>query len=208
MEYLSSLKLLALSSAAVCLAALSWQVVRTSRFGRRLDPSVPAGSAASGIAYAFGPGMAPWAKESARDHPATWFAGVFYHLGVFAAFAFVSLTVMGSPLPAAVAWPLRAALAAGLLAGIGLFVKRLVTPTLASISCPDDFASNLLADGLLALALAATWGVAVPSFLIWSAAILLYIPFGKIRHCVFFFYTRVLFGRWFGRRGVFGRGGA
>jgi len=30
----------------------------------------------------------------------------------------------------------------------------------------------------------------------------LYIPVGKIRHCFFFFYSRILFGLFYGRRGV------
>jgi hypothetical protein len=202
MEYLLSLKLLVLASAAVCLAGLAWQVVRTLRFGRRGDPSVPSGSATAGVLYAFGPGMAPWAKESARAHLLTWIAGVLYHLAVFAAAILLAIVVAGLyPNPdVIVVW--RIILAVGLAAGLGLFFKRLLSAALAPISCPDDFASNLMVDGFLALALAATWEAAVPSFLIWSAALLLYIPVGKIRHCFFFFYTRLLFGRFFGRRGV------
>lgn len=196
------LKLIVLAGAAVCISALVWQFVRTRRFGRRNDPSIPAGSAAAGVAYAFGPGMAPWAKESARTHLFTWTAGVLYHLAVFTALAFLGLLTAGLCPPMSLAWPLRVVLALGLAAGLGLFVKRLVSPALVPISSPDDFASNLLVDGFLALALVATWGAAIPSFLIWGAALLLYIPFGKIRHCFFFFYTRVLFGSFFGRRRV------
>ena len=208
MDFLFPLKSIVLASAAVCLTGLVWQVVRTLRFGRRNDPSAPAGSAMVGVFYAFGAGMAPWAKESARAHLPTWFAGVLYHLGVFTAFILLGLTVVEIPWPAPAAWPLRAVLALGLASGLGLFAKRLISPALVSISCPDDFASNLMVDGFLALALDATWEAAVPSFLIWGAALLLYIPIGKIRHCFFFFYTRILFGRFFGRRAVLPEGRA
>ena len=202
MEYLLLLKLLVVASAALCLVSLAWQIIRTLIFGRRRDPSVPAGSAAAGVLYAFGPGMAPWAKESARAHLPTWTAGVLYHLGAFAAFVLLAVLTAGLYPNERIILIWRIVLALGLAAGLGLFAKRLVSPTLVPISCPDDFFSNLMVDGFLALALAATWDAAVPAFLIWSAVLLLYIPVGKIRHCLFFFYTRLLFGRFFGRRGV------
>ena len=207
MDLSIQLKSLVISSAALCLAALVWQVVRTLRFGWRPNPSVPSGSAAAGVFYAFGPGMAPWAKESARAHLPTWFAGVLYHLAVFTALALLGFHIFNFSLPSGAEWPVRGALAFGLAAGLGLFIKRLISPALVPISCPDDFASNLMVDGFLVLALAASWGAAVAGFLIWGAALLLYIPFGKIRHCFFFFYTRILFGRFFGRRGVLPGGG-
>lgn len=208
MDSLFPLSLLVLASAAVCLLALVWQIFRTLRYRRLGDPSVPAGSAAAGVFYAFGPGMAPWAKESARAHLPTWTAGVLYHMAVFAAFFMLGLSIIGHPLPPGLEIGIRLVLTAGLVAGLGLFAKRLVSPSLAPISCPDDFASNLMVDGFLVLALAATWQAAVPSFLIWGVVLLLYIPFGKIRHCVFFFYTHILFGRFFGRRGVLPGGNA
>lgn len=202
MDFLSPLELIVIASAAVCFFGLGWQAVRTLRFGRRGDLSVPAGSVAAGVLYAFGPGMAPWAKESARAHLPTWIAGVLYHFGAFTAFILLGIIVAGHDPHPDIEGAMRLVLAVGLAAGLGLLAKRFMAPALISISCPDDFASNLMVDGFLALALAASWGAALPSFLIWGSALLLYIPFGKIRHCFFFFYTRVLFGRFFGRRGV------
>jgi hypothetical protein len=32
---------------------------------------------------------------------------------------------------------------------------------------------------------------------------LVYIPLGKIRHCLYFFFSRTFFGKFFGRRAVF-----
>lgn len=210
METFATLKFIVLGSAVVCIGALAWQLIRTLRFGRRSDPSAPAGSVAAGIGYAFGPGMAPWAKESARLHLPTWIAGVVYHLAVLFAFVelgFLAAGLLPPPVPALV---VRAVLALGLAAGMGLLAKRLASPALRSFSCPDDYLGNLLVTGFLALALAASWvgratlaNAAAGLFMLWGAALLLYIPVGKVRHCFFFFYTRVLFGAWFGRRGVF-----
>jgi hypothetical protein len=190
-------------SAAFCLLALTWQIIRTLRFGKKADPSIPSGSGVEGILYAFGWGMMPWAKESARRHLLTWIAGVIYHIAVFFALTEVGFLVAGLLPPPGPALVIGIVLAAGLFCGLGLAVKRLVTPSLRSISCPDDFTANILVDGLLLFAiLALRWTWAMQLLFLWSIYLFLYIPFGKIRHCIFFFYTRILFGRHFGRRGV------
>ena len=41
-----------------------------------------------------------------------------------------------------------------------------------------------------------------------SIALAVYVPLGKIRHCLFFFPTRYFFGSYFGRRGVLPPGAA
>ena len=63
---------------------------------------------------------------------------------------------------------------------------------------------------LAALAFAALlWPASLPVFYLGAAVMLVYIPFSKIRHCVYFFYSKFFFGLNFGRRGVIGqpRGG-
>ncbi len=97
----------------------------------------------------------------------------------------------------------RLACVLGLLTGLGLFVKRMVTKYVRVISSPDDFVANLLVDLFLAAALITTMYPSFVPYLYGVAIVLaLYIPVGKIRHCFFFFYDRILFGTFFGRRGV------
>jgi len=45
----------------------------------------------------------------------------------------------------------------------------------------------------------------LPAFYLVAALMLVYIPFSKIRHCVYFFYSKSFFGRHFGHRGVIGQ---
>lgn len=208
MTLYSILKAGVLLSAAFCLLALTWQIIRTLRFGKKVDPSIPSGSGVEGIFYAFGRGMMPWAKESARAHLPTWIAGVIYHIAVFFALTEVGFLMAGLLPPPGPALVIGIVLAAGLVCGLGLMAKRLVTPPLMAISCPDDYIANLLVNGLFLISiLSLRWTWVVPLLLLWSIYLFLYIPFGKIRHCFFFFYTRLLFGRHFGRRGVLpGRG--
>jgi len=71
------------------------------------------------------------------------------------------------------------------------------------LSSADDYLSNILVDLLLLSAPAATFvKSASVLFMIVAICTFVYIPFGKLRHCAFFFYSRILFGTFFGRRGV------
>ncbi len=190
-------------AAAASAAALTYQIISAySRGGKRLYAK-PQGSASGGIMYAFGQGMLPWEKESAAKHLSTYFAGVFYHLAIFAALALLTAVELSAKVPQSVTFVLRIILLLGLVCGVGLLVKRAAIRYMRAISCPDDIIANLLVDILVGAALAATFSSSyVPVFQIVSIVLLLYIPLGKIRHCVFFFFTRILFGIHFGRRGV------
>jgi hypothetical protein len=42
----------------------------------------------------------------------------------------------------------------------------------------------------------------IPMYVI-SAVTFVYVPLGKIRHCLYFFFSRIFFGKFFGRRAVF-----
>lgn len=190
----------------VSLVLLTAQVLNTLSYGRRRLHSEAAGSRLSGVTYALGRGMLPWEKESAAKHLPTYVAGMIYHAGVFAAILFALLQAFGIRLSEAAVAVLRLALAAGLLSGAGLLLKRAVHPKMRHISCPDDYVSNLLVDAFILIGLLSSWlDAAAPVFLIAAIATFLYMPLGKIRHCFFFFYSRILFGSYFGRRGVLPR---
>ena len=191
-------------SMGLSLFALIWMVIRTGDF--RDDPhyALARGNRLTGILYAFGPAMMPWHKESAGRHLATYLLGIVYHVGVFTALAYLLIRLTGlnpgQPATVILAW----IMAAGAAAGISLLGKRLIRPAMRSISCPDDFAANILVNVFLVLgALVALELVALNWWYGVTVLLFLYIPVGKIRHCAFFFTTRILYGTFFGRRGVF-----
>jgi len=159
-----------------------------------------------GIWYALGPGLLPWEKESASRHLTAYLGGFVYHFGIFAGFFWLFSQIFFLSLGEPGVWGLRILMTSGLLAGVGLLVKRRWHPVMRSISCPDDFVANGLVDGFLVLALLNSFDPSLRLVLYAvSILLLLYIPVGKIRHCFFFFYSRILFGRFFGRRAVFPR---
>jgi hypothetical protein len=192
-----------LVASAASLAALAVRARWAAAFGSPETCAPARGSARRGIAYALGRGLLPWEKESARHHLVTYSAGILYHVGIFSAFAVLAaLTASYSP-PRPIVLLIRLGLATGLVSGVGLLGKRAALPLSRALSRLDDYAANLLVDLFLAFALAASLDVraAVP-FMTLSVILLLYIPMGKIRHCVFFFRSRINFGRLLGRRGV------
>ncbi len=148
--------------------------------------------------------MLPWEKESAAKHIWTYIGGILYHLGILMAMLFLATVVLGIPLSTTFLHAARVILAIGLVSGVGLLIKRILKPQMRSLSSGDDYLANSLVDLLLLSALTATFTetVLVP-FLVTAIITFIYIPFGKLRHCAFFFYSRILFGEFFGRRGVF-----
>ncbi len=167
--------------------------------------SAPRGSPATGVRYAFTTAFLPWAKESASGHLATYLAGIVYHAGIFAMLARLVLTFVPLAVPRGVAAALVGLFAVALACGLGLLVKRRAAAQLRAISVPDDLVANLLVDGALAGALAASLlPGAVPVFQLLGAALLLYAPLGKLRHMLFLVTSRRLWGAYYGRRGVRG----
>ncbi len=200
MASLDLLRTLTLAAAVFCLATLTFLVGRTLAVGRRKYLSAPRGYAGNGIIYAFGRGMVE--KESVSLHLPTFIGGVLYHGAVFAAFLYLFWTVL-FPGTAIFLWAFRIVLLGGAVVGLSLLAKRLSKPHLRRLSCPDDFFANLFVDLFLALGFLHTLVPSVePAWLAIAILLLLYIPLGKIRHCFFFFATRLAFGLHYGRRGA------
>lgn len=187
----------------ICAISLCILVLKTLIFGKKPLYSEPQGVGNKGIMYAFGKGMMPWEKESAARHLPTYIAGILYHSGIFAGLFYILLIVISFCPGLFLINALRILMLCGIACGVALFLKRIFKTTLKNISCPDDFASNILVDLFLFFALIDTFISSVrPVFLFAAILMLLYIPVGKIRHCFFFFYSRTLFGLFYGRRGI------
>lgn len=200
---MGTLRLLAALAFGVSAVAFAWQAWRALRRGQARAEAPARGRARDGVVYAFGRGMSPWAKESARQHPVVYMAGLLYHLGIFASLGIVVLAIAGVPRLESVSFVSAPLLVLSLVAGVALLARRIATPGLRAVSCPDDFTSNVAVTLLVASALVSVAdGGHAPSLLVVGTLVLLYAPLGKIRHCVFFFLARAGFGRLMGRRGV------
>lgn len=164
------------------------------------------GSALRGVLFAFTLGMAPWEKESTRIHWIAYMRGIFFHVGVFTAFAVLLASPWLERLPQFLIWLAAGITAVGALFGFAGIFMRLAGPNERTLSLPDDYASVLLTSLFAALAsVALLWSAALPVFYVVTGLMAAYIPISKIRHCVYFFYSKFFFGFGFGRRGVIGQ---
>jgi len=191
------------ASVLFCIVLLTVMVLRTFAFGKRPTYAHPQGSRFSGVVYAFTRGMLPWEKETAARHIWTYIGGILYHLGILMAFLFLAAMLLRISLSTVLLQLMRIMLFIGLVSGVALLIKRIFKPHMRLLSCGDDYLANILVDFLLLSALVTTFAEAmfVP-FAVIAIIIFIYIPFGKIRHCAFFFYSRILFGEFFGKRGI------
>lgn len=164
------------------------------------------GSVVRGVLFAFTLGMAPWEKESTRIHWIAYLRGIFFHVGIFTAFAVLLASPWLNLLPDLLIWLAAAVMGIGAIFGFAGIFMRLAGPNERMLSLPDDYASVFLTSLFTALACAVLiWPSVLPVFYVITAVLAAYIPLSKIRHCVYFFYSKFFFGFGFGRRGVIGQ---
>jgi len=198
-----ALRLGVILAAGVCLVGLWLRLRHFLSLPLARDLSRARGSARRGARYALTLGMMPWAKESTRKHALSYIRGVVFHLGIFAALVALVAALSGARPVGGSLLLAEVLVGAGLVAGIIGLLERLARPDLRALSTADDYVAVLVMDLVLLAALA--WlrdPAAVGWFYALAIAMLVYIPLGKIRHCIFFFPARIFFGRHFGHRGV------
>ena len=172
----------------------------------RKDFARQRGSPMRGVLFAFTLGMAPWEKESTRIHWVAYLRGIFFHIGIFTAFAVLLASPWLGILPDLLIWLAMAVTGSGALFGLAGIFMRLAGPNERMLSLPDDYASVFLTSLFTAFASATLlWPAVLPAFYVIAGIMAAYIPISKIRHCVYFFYSKFFFGFGFGRRGVIGQ---
>jgi len=171
-----------------------------------VDRSRLKGSPGQGVWYAFTLGMMPWAKESTRLHLIAYTRGIFFHISIFAALGLLFVSPFWNLVPALLKLqlPLMIVLTAGALLGAAGGVTRIAEHNLRGLSTSDDHFAVWLLSFWLALSALVVWTRdALVAYYLVSALMLAYLPLGKVRHCLYFFFSRTFFGRFFGRRAVY-----
>ena len=164
------------------------------------------GNPMRGILFAFTLGMAPWEKESTRIHWIAYLRGIFFHVGVFMAFGVLFVSPWLDLLPDLLGWFALAVTGLGAIFGFAGIIMRLSGPNERALSLPDDYTSVFLSSLFIILAFATLlWSPVLPVFYLVTGIMGAYIPISKIRHCVYFFYSKFFFGMGYGRRGVIGQ---
>jgi len=168
-----------------------------------------------GILYSWANVAMPWGMESTRHKPLLYAQFVIFHLGVTAAIALSFVIPYGSgaepglPGGAAVVWIFQVLIGAAFVVGLLRIIRRVGSPYMRAISSPDDYFSLLLLTVWFFFAVLAApnqyaggeWHLL--GFFILTAFFLIYVPFSKISHYLYYPFTRYYLGKTMGYRGVY-----
>jgi nitrate reductase gamma subunit len=181
------------------------------QFKSRKERSWATGNERAGIGYSLMNIAMPWAMESVRTKPFFYVQFILFHLGVVAAIAatFIIPYAPGMFESAAVVWVFRVIIGAAFLVALLRLIRRLKDPAVRLISSIDDYASLVLmimffAAGFLAVSNNYQRSeVPLIIFFGLTALFLVYVPFSKIGHYLYYPFTHFYLGRTQGHRGVY-----
>jgi nitrate reductase gamma subunit len=188
-----------------------FRVIWILRFEPTRERTQPAGSEREGITYSLLNISMPWSMEVVRKKPGFYIQFVIFHLGVTAAIAatFIIPYRPGLFRIKAVVLFFQVIMGAAFVVGLMRFSRRLRNPAVRLISTPDDYFSLLLMILYFAAAMLAVpnryatgeWPLIL--FFGLTAFFLIYVPFSKISHYLYYPFARYVLGKTLGHRGVF-----
>ena len=181
------------------------------RFRSRKERSWATGNERAGIGYSLVNIAMPWAMESVRAKPFFYVQFILFHFGVVAAIAATFIIPYAPQVfeSAVVVWLFRFIIGVAFLVGLLRLIRRLRNPAVRLISSIDDYASLVLMILFFASgALAVSNGVRrseVPLIIFFglTALFLVYVPFSKIGHYLYYPFTHFYLGRTQGHRGIY-----
>ena len=194
---------IALASSGIFLANFAYHLIKLIRLGKPYDYAPGAGKIVPAIWYSFAGAMNPLKKESAFLHLPSYIAGIIYHLGSFLSILLFILNWFINLSFGLLSGILAILLIISVCCGIGILIKRIININLKNLSNPDDYLSNILVTSFqLLTALTLVMDTFIPVYYIISSLLLLYFPFGKLKHAIYFFAARYHLGFFYGWRGV------
>jgi hypothetical protein len=200
---------------AIMVLVYTARLVWLHRFRNARDRQPPGDlertNATRGALYSMGNVLMPWAMESTRSSVPFYATFVVFHLGVAAGITLAFVSSLYRPVveEAAVGLTLMTVLAAAFLVGLYRIVRRFTLSHLRLISSPDDYFSVIMltawfGSAILAQAFFLGWlesEVLLVVFLLATSFFLIYVPFSKISHYLYYPFTRYWLGRSLGHRG-------
>ena len=200
---------------AIMAAVYALRIAWLLHFKAGRDRQAPTGSRPPvmprGILYSWLNIAMPWTMESTRTHAVLYVQFAVFHLGVTAAIA-LSFVIPYAPQwleSRALVVTLQGIMGAAFLVGLLRIYRRLSQPTMRAISTPDDYFSlTLLTVWMLFAVLAAPNDAAsgegiLLAYFFLTAFFLIYVPFSKISHYLYYPFTRFYLGRTMTHRGVY-----
>lgn len=195
--------ILASIALTVCVVGCLFHFMRLIKLGKPKDFSAPAGTINDAVKYSFTKAMMPSHKESAYLHLPEYSAGILFHIGAFISIFLFILNLFGIFFTFTILiWMITGLLLITSICGLYIFIARFFNKVQQQISNPDDYISNFLVT-MFQVATILMLHFEIPQFYFISASLLLfYIPFGKLKHLVYFFAARYHLGFFYGWRGT------
>jgi hypothetical protein len=196
-------RVIAFVSLMFFIGGVIYHYLSTKKLKFPADYARPKGSWKVGVFYSFTIGMLPWKKESTRRHWIAYLRGVMFHIGIFTGLFALIVSPFFKEMNKTFLLAVALLTGLGALMGYAGIVMRLVERNLRSISTPDDYISvSFVSLFLTFLTLAILNEKFLTAMYLTSAVTLIYAPLGKIKHCIYFFFSRFFFGLHLGKRGI------
>ena len=185
------------------------------RFPAGKDRQAPRGNGVSGAAAGARRSLLaiamPWTMASTRNHFLLYAQFVIFHVAVAVSIAMSFLIpyapgVLRGPM---IVPALQVLFAAAALVGVIRLLRRLSDPYMRAISSPDDYFSLVLLIVWFVLSILAAPNrpqageYPLLAYFILTAFFLVYVPFSKISHYLYYPFARWYLGRTLGHRGVY-----
>jgi nitrate reductase gamma subunit len=208
----NELQLLALSFMAIVYTLkIRWILRFPASTDRQPSANPTVTNGARGARHSLWAAAMPWTMASNRQHPLLYVQFVIFHLGVATSIA-MSLAIPYAPKWIAgrtVVLALQILFAGAAAIGILRLIRRATDGYLRAISSPDDYFSLVMLIVWFLFAAAAApnrpQNTETPllAFFLLTAFFLLYVPFSKISHYLYYPLARWYLGRTLGHRGVY-----
>jgi len=178
---------------------------------RQMATGLPNTNKRKGILYSWVNIMTPWAMESTRKHYIIYAQFVIFHLAVTCSIL-LSFFIPYAPGLLEISFMVllfQVIIGVAFLIGLYRMYRRLSKPVMRAISTPDDLFSLTLITIWMGFAFFAvpndtSSGETVMLTYFWlTAFFLIYVPFSKISHYLYYPITRYYFGKTMGHRGSY-----
>jgi len=197
--------------AIVYITRLRWLLKFKAGKERQAPTGLGDTNSRKGFIYSWANIAMPQAMESTRTKMFLYSQFVVFHLGVVAS---IGLSFVIPYAPSLLDHPtlvtvLQVMIGAAFLVGVMRIVRRMGSKYMRAISAPDDHFSLFLLTIWFGFAFfavpndVASGEFHLMAYFMLTAFFLLYVPFSKISHYLYYPFTRYYIGKSLGRRGVF-----
>jgi len=194
--------------AFVYILRLRWLLKFKPAKERQPETGLPGTSMKKGILYSWANILMPWAMESARARFFIYLQFAFFHIGVTLAILLSFLIPYAPGILEIPSVTIIFQISIGLACVIGVLriIRRVSSKYMRAISAPDDYFALILLTVwffFAELSVSNNGGTIQLIYFLLTAFFLIYVPFSKISHYLYYPFTRYYFGKTMGYRGTY-----